>query len=189
MSTELEAKFKVAAHEPVRKALTAAGAEHLGRVLESNHILDRPDGSFRAQGKALRVRAFDVLEGPPRAATLTYKGPVQASRYKSRSELEVEVADAETALSILQAAGFVVALLFEKRRETWRAGQCLVELDELPLLGRFVEIEGPTESAIAALQDQLGLGHLDHVASGYVAMLARHCAEHNLPDRSIRFEA
>ena len=188
MPTELEAKLKIDSHDAVRRALTAAGAQPVTSVLEHNHILDKPDGSFRAQGRALRVRHCTARQGPAPAATLTYKGPTQAARFKSRTELQVEVADADTTLAILQSAGFVVVLLFEKRRETWRLDDCLVELDELPMLGHYVEIEGPTENAIRNAQRQLGLDHLDHIRPGYVTLLAQHCAAHHLTDRHISFE-
>ena len=40
---------------------------------------------------------------------------------------------------------------------SWKLGGCTVELDELPHLGTFVEIEGPSEAAILKVRDQLQL--------------------------------
>jgi adenylate cyclase class 2 len=127
------------------------------------------------------------LKGSTAGDTLTYKGPKQPSRFKARLEHEVIVSDADTALRILQSTGFVTRLSFEKKRETWSFSDCLVALDELPVLGRFVEIEGPSEDAIDSVRHRLGLGGLPHMPKGYVAMLSRWCAENAITDRRIVF--
>ena len=188
MATELEAKFKVDSHEPVRKALVKAGATHLSTVIEENHILDRNDGALHKAGSALRVRGIEVLTGNPKQPTLTFKGPRQKSKFKSRQENEIEISNSKETLTILQGAGFNVTLYFEKRRESWKLDNCLVELDEVPVLGTYVEIEGPDENSIAATQEKIGLADLEHVSKGYVNMLAKHCRKENRPDFRIEFE-
>jgi hypothetical protein len=45
-------------------------------------------------------------------------------------------------------------------------------LDELPLLGNFVEIEGPDDEKISRLQSQLALTHLLHIPKGYASLLS-----------------
>ncbi len=188
MSTELEAKFKLDSHDVLRDALRACGAQHLSTVIEENHILDRNDGALHHAGCALRVRGCDTCAGTPKPDTLTYKGAKMKSRFKSRPEYEVHVSSARETLTILQNCGFAVTLSFQKKRESWRLDDCLVELDELPILGLFVEIEGPSESAIQTAQDKLGLGDLAHVHRGYVGMLADYCRDQNVSDRVIRFQ-
>lgn len=188
MPTELEAKLKVEDHESVRAALVSAGAMHVGRVFERNYILDLPGGTLRARGAALRVRACQTLDGPPQRETLTFKGPARASRFKAREEIEVEVGSAEATVGILTTCGFTIVLLYEKRRETWRLDDCRVELDELPVLGLYVEIEGPSESAIANVGNRLGLGGRSHEPASYVAMLSQYCANRELGDWEVRFD-
>jgi adenylate cyclase class IV len=46
-------------------------------------------------------------------------------------------------------------------------------LDQLPLLGDFVEIEGPDEEKIATAQEKLGLSDLSHIAEGYASLVAK----------------
>ena len=50
MPFETEAKLRVDAHEPVRDRLRAGGATFIEKVIETNVIFDRPDGSLRRQG-------------------------------------------------------------------------------------------------------------------------------------------
>ena len=76
---------------------------------------------------------------------ITWKGPRQPGALKSREEVELTVTDPADAALLLEKLGYVKVLTFEKRRQSWQLGGCKVELDELPLLGSFVEVEGPGE--------------------------------------------
>lgn len=188
MSLEIEAKLKVDSHEPVRNRLAAMGAAYVGRVLESNHIFDTADGQLLAGDRGLRVRTCQVEDGPAIKATFTYKGPREDMALKSRPQLETVVEDGETVVRILTALGFREMVHFQKRRETWRLGECAVELDTLPYLGCYVEIEGPHERDVRDVQEQLALGHVAHEPESYIALLADHCRRNNLPTVPIRLE-
>jgi adenylate cyclase class 2 len=186
MPHEIEAKLKVPSHEPVRRRLREVGAERLGAAVETNVILDRGDGSLRKQGCGLRVRSARSVDGPGTVATLTFKGPRQPGALKIREEIEVEVADGERLLNLMKALGLVEVLWYQKRRESWRMSGCRVELDEPPHLGLFVEIEGPSESAVFAARAELGLEHTELVHASYVSMLVSYCEREGISDRRLR---
>ena len=171
MPVELECKLRVERHDEVRSALEAAGAEFVGRVAETNTIFDSADGSLRRSERGLRVRSIEILEGRGPGPTLTYKGPRQGGPFKRREEIETGIGDVESAVAMLRALGYIERLVFEKRRETWRIGACIVELDEVPTLGRFVEIEGPDDGSIREVMDRIGLAGGEHIGDGYVTML------------------
>jgi adenylate cyclase class 2 len=82
------------------------------------------------------------------------------------------VADADAAARILEAVGFRPALVYEKRRETWRLGPAEVVIDELPF-GWFVEIEGE-ESAILDAERQLELTTAEAVHETYPELARAH---------------
>ncbi|MCH7596299.1 MAG: class IV adenylate cyclase [Planctomycetes bacterium] len=185
MATETELKLRVASHDPVRERLMALGARSLGRVVETNVILDGREGPLRSRGCGLRVRSTVDDGGASAGATLTYKGPRAAGVLKVREELEVSVTNADTTLQILAKLGFAPILQYEKRRESWQLGSCRVELDEPPHLGLFVEIEGPDEAAILSCRNDLGLGAAEAVAQSYVAMLVAYCDERGIMSRTI----
>lgn len=189
MSIEIEAKLKVDSHDDVRTKLAAAGAALIGRVLEENHIFDSADRTLLAADRGLRVRICRNDAGQTVSTTMTYKGPRESSRFKTRPELQFGVDDPSAALEFLRALGFVEAFSFEKRRESWKMGDCRIELDDLPYLGRYVEIEGPSEPTVAAAQNAIGLGHLPHEPHSYIAMLVDYCRGRGLPATAITFAA
>ena len=184
MPVELELKLRVDDHAVVRRALTEQGARCISDVVETNHILDRPDGSLRRCGRGLRVRANHVVRGDAPRATLTSKGPRQPSAMKRREEHETAIDDVEQTLAILGALGFVVVLRYRKRRESWLLNGCRVELDCVAGLGTFVEIEGPAQDVILTTRDRLGLSDAVAVQESYVRMLTKRqsCCDSSLDD-------
>ena len=64
-------------------------------------------------------------------------------------------------------------MIVDKKRRVWQLGDCEVALDELPLLGDFVEIEGPDEETIATVQKSLGLTDLPHITESYASLIVR----------------
>jgi adenylate cyclase class 2 len=181
MGVEIEAKMSVEDHEPLRQSLRAQGARQISKVLETNRILDTDDHALQSAGKGLRVRVNHNLANQQDETILTIKGPLKPGPLKSREENELTVADSEEALRFLETLGYRPVLTFEKRRETWELADCKVELDELPMLGRFVEIEGPGEAAVMAVRQSLGLGEQPTIKTSYVGLLIDHLKKHNLP--------
>lgn len=166
---EIEAKFRVESLEDVAARLREVGGEDCGQVVQRDRFFDDGDGSLLAAGSGLRIRVerSDVGE----KIILTFKGKKQASKFKSRPEMEVEVGEFAAMKELLGGLGYEEILVFEKRRELWIVDSCLVCLDEVPRLGRFVEVEGPSEEIIAGVVEKLGLGGLEHVKNGYARMM------------------
>lgn len=193
MAQEVEAKFQVNTFSAVRKALRAEGSVYLGTVRHSDHYYDRPDGGFMQNGCGLRLRMREVLkhghEGTlDERAEITFKGPVdEASRLKSRREIETRLDDAQAAGELLDACGLQCVRIIEKRRCSYRLGGALVELDELPLLGLFVEIEGVSEHHIETVQKRLGI-EAEHIDASYVQLVVEHCRAHGLDPATMTFE-
>ncbi|MBA7712526.1 hypothetical protein ES703_121503 [subsurface metagenome] len=104
---------------------------------------------------------------------MTYKGAKEKSNFKRRQEIELEINDADSARKLLSALGYEQALIVEKKRRLWQLGDCEVALDQLVLLGDFVEIEGPDEEKIATVQKSLGLTDLPHIAESYASLVAK----------------
>src|SRR4029079_4337265 len=106
-------------------------------------------------------------------AILTYK-----ERFPTRSEIkhqredETRVEDAEAMELILEGLGFTAALVYEKRRETWKLGKTEVVIDELPF-GLFMEIEG-TEQAIREIESKLAIKGLKVELETYPKLTAKH---------------
>ena len=187
MGIEIEAKMKVDDFDAVRRWLRDRGAQRMGTALEANQFFDTPDSTLLNADKGLRLRTSRDLESGKERHLITVKGPQQTGQLKSREEAEAEVCDAADARRVLLALGYEPTLCFEKRRESWELGGCKVELDELPILGRFVEIEGPDEQTIMKVREMLGLSDLPPIRTGYITMLWRYLAEHNNHRKRITF--
>lgn len=173
MASEIEAKLKVDDLAPTRQKLSAMGAIPAGTRLEINAFFDTPDHDLRQLDKGLRLRTRRNLESGEEDAILTFKGPNQPGTFKNREEIETHVTDPLAVSALLTAIGYEQGLSFEKKRESWQLDHCHIELDEVPHLGFFVEIEGPDEPTITALQKKLGLDQLPPVKTSYIGLLVQ----------------
>lgn len=175
MPIEIELKFRVDDPDEIRRRLTALGAAHTHSELETNTLFDTPARDLLRADSGLRTRACNPLgDLPSHSATLTFKGPPQPGAAKRRDEIEFLISDAPAAAALLARLGYQPAVIYEKRRETWRVADCLVTLDQLPRLGNWLEIEGPTESAVLSVRNKLDLTTAPPVHESYVAIAARH---------------
>jgi adenylate cyclase class 2 len=187
MAVETEAKLKVNSHDGVSQRLRELGAASIGAKLETNIFFDTARGELRHAGKGLRLRLARDLGSSAVKAIVTYKGPRRPGAVKSREEIETEVADPDSMIAIFRALGLEQSLSFEKKRESWRVDDCQVELDEVPYLGKFVEIEGPSEASIAAVQQKLGLTGTPNIQDAYISLLLNWLREHGRSERAVTF--
>jgi len=174
MPLEIEIKLKLDTHDGVLVRLAALQARHVGRVRETNIFFDRADGALRRADAGLRVRLTTSADDLVPKALLTFKGPAAAGGLRSREAFDLAVTPQEQVVPLLRGLGFEQVLLFEKDRDTWRVGECLVELDTLPVFGCFLEIEGPSEEAVRGVQGVLGLSHMRQERKSYSQMVGEY---------------
>lgn len=183
MHSEIEAKLKVDSLETVEHRLVECGAAFLRETIQTDRYYDTADREMTRTDKALRLRADS--KGGRERFILAYKGPKEQDDYKRRAEIEVEVSDADATELLLDALGYVKALAFNKKRRLYQLRGCEVALDELPLLGVFVEIEGPDSDAIAGVQAMLGLSGSPHIMASYACMVGERLSELGIRAREI----
>ncbi len=182
MAVEIEAKMKLDDADALEIRLAEAGAMRGRDVVQINTYLDTPQGSLQQSDQGLRVRVEQEANGPNRQVIMTYKGPQQEGPFKRRTEIELSVSDGQAATELLAAIGFTKRQSFEKRRRHWRLDGCSVEIDTLPYLGDFVEIEGPSQQAIHGVRDKLGLDASPLIQTSYIAMLEAYRTRHRITD-------
>jgi adenylate cyclase class IV len=186
MSHEIEAKFKVANFRAIRRRLAGLGAVYLGTDLQTDSYYDTPDGRLLGEDKGLRIRRTRRLRSPspangqtPNTDTrplLTYKGPADGhKRAKIRREIQSRVDSHQALGDVLAALGLAPTLTIQKKRASYRLGSCLVELDELPMLGRFVEIEAPTPRQIETVRGKLDI-QAEPCTDHYITLLTKACS-------------
>jgi predicted adenylyl cyclase CyaB len=178
MPREIEMKFKVASHAPLVCALRRLGARPLESAIQRDRYFDTPDHRLLRGDCGLRLRYQRVrLSGKVRRridAMLTYKGPREGrGGAKARDEYETGVDNPAAVEAILRGSGLSAMLTVEKRRVSYRLGRCRVELDKLPILGLFVEIEGPSRKEVQAAREKLGLVPCRPIRDHYIALFQK----------------
>jgi adenylate cyclase class 2 len=168
MPIETEKKYRLTREqlEPLRVRLKESGAEVVREEeFEENVIYTGP--GLDPRSRALRLRRTR------RGALFTFKErDPSPSAVKRQREEETEVSDADALASILEALGYRAALVYEKRRATWKLKDTEVVIDELPF-GLFLEIEGE-ESAILEVERLLDLQDAEAEHSPYPELTLRH---------------
>ncbi len=178
---EIEAKFKISDPKEIRKKLRELGAVREGVVFEKNVIFDDAKHKF-AKDKLLRLRRDKKI-------TLTYKGPVDyGNDFKKRKEINLEVKDVDRLIELLAALGYFPDHIYEKKRETWYLGKATIEIDLLPKMGFFLEIEGDEETIRKTIQ-QLGLDENKKLTKSYYELWQEYLKENNMePEKDMIFE-
>ena len=174
MCVEIEAKLKIDSLAQVERKLAELGAEFVAEQAQTDSHLDDAGANLTSTDRCLRLRR-QVVDSNEQYF-LTYKGDKQESSFKRRREIETEISDADSMCKLLSELGYEEVLVVEKKRRLWRLDRCEVALDELPLLGCFVEVEGLDETVIADVQERLGLSSLPHIAKSYAHLIKElHC--------------
>jgi len=189
MTVEIEAKMKLNDVAALEQRLDEAGATLRRRVFEVNSFYDTAEGSMRAADRGLRTRLERGLDDPDYTRmTITHKGPRAHGKLKSRSEVELYVTNLDDADAMLRSLGYQKQITFEKRRHKWDFDDCLIEVDTVPYLGSFVEVEGPSDEKVLEVRETLGLGDEPMIRASYIAMLKTYITEHHIRTDHIGFD-
>lgn len=140
---EVEMKFPVEDFAPLVTRLAEWGITNVQSREDADYYFNAPDRDFAQTDEALRLRRIGV------ANFVTYKGPKRDAQTKTRTELEVPLAEGEEVAGnfqrLLEHLGYRFAGAVRKRRRIYhveRAGFALeVCLDEVEGLNRFAELE------------------------------------------------
>ena len=163
MAIEIEKKYRLTKQqrEQIVARLNTVADQASDVTFEVNTIYRSP--ALEADRAILRLRRIGDR------SILTYKKRFEsASPVKRQLEEETEILDGAVMESILLRLGFTPAVVYEKRRRTWKYAGTEVVVDELPF-GEFMEIEGD-EEAIQAVELALGIADLPAEEATYVGL-------------------
>lgn len=168
--TETEVKIPLKNAGAMRDRLREAGFEvSVPRQFEANTLYDTPDAALARKSMLLRLRQAGDK------SVITWKGPGEASPYKSRPELETTIGSIETLAKILEQLGYRPSFRYEKYRTEFRHGDGagVVTMDETPI-GNFLELEGEGEWIDETAQ-KLGFSRKDYVLESYGRLYLAEC--------------
>jgi adenylate cyclase class 2 len=140
---EVEMKFPAADHALLEEQLGEWGAHADPPRSDADQYFNGPDRDFARTDEALRLRRIG------RANFVTYKGPKRDAQTKTRTEIEVSMAEGDAVAAdfarLLTHLGYRPVAVVRKRRRIYhleRGGFSIeVCLDEVEGLGRFAELE------------------------------------------------
>ncbi len=176
---EIEIKFRVADFEEVRSRLDSWKARSDAPIHEADHYFNAPDRDFARTDEALRVRRIGQQN------RVTYKGPRQAGPAKTRTEIEVGLAEGEHVADdfgrLLVHLGYRPVAVVRKERIVYHLERdsftLEVCLDTVAGVGCFAEVEiiaeaDRKEEATKVLQRVAAeLGLTDSERRSYLEML------------------
>ena len=169
-ATETEVKIRLPDRTAILNRVQRSGfTVSVPRQFESNTLYETRDHSLGKQGMLLRLRQIGDK------GLITWKGPGDPGRYKSRPELETSVGSVETLGQILRRLSFEPCFRYEKYRTEFVSKNegGVVTLDETPI-GDFMELEGPGEW-IDNTANQLGFSQQDYVLDSYARLYVADC--------------
>jgi adenylate cyclase, class 2 len=167
MPIEVEKKYRLTEKQrnEVRARLPEIGAVREGEEFEVNTLYT--GDAIELNQAVLRLRRIDER------ALLTYKERVGTrTDIKEQLEFETGINNPDAIEFILEALGYYPALVYEKRRETWRIEETEIVVDELPF-GLFMEIEGE-EQSIRDIESRLAIKRLAAEPLAYPRLTMNH---------------
>ena len=170
MNIETEAKIRVERFDEIIQRLESNKANCLGCFEEHDVYFKDRENRLMETGCGLRLRRkFNETSDK---TLLTFKGARLKSVYKARPEAQTYVENYDEMLKILTALEYSPLIEVKKSRQLWQIEHCEVCLDEVEMLGRFVEVEGPDEKEVEKVLGLLDLAASAHTATGYARMMS-----------------
>jgi len=154
---EIEVKFTGINTSGIKKRLLASGA----RVQTKRRPMKRVVFGREANPTLLCTYARVRDEGSQ--VTMSAKFSSTDGSISAQKEICLIVDSFDYAKDLLIALGLTMTNYQESYRETWlTTNNCLVEIEEWPLLAPYLEIEGPSESDLRAVAKDLELNWASH---------------------------
>jgi len=176
---EVEVKYRCDDLAAVRAKLQSLGAEMVEQRTDADQYFNAPDRDFKETDEAFRIRRIGSKN------RLTYKGPKWEAATKTRTEIEVPLADGDAAAAdaerMFTSLGYRPVAVVRKKRTLLHVARTSFEveacLDEVDRVGSFVELEIAAEEVqfeaakktVLQLAEELGLG--DPERRSYLEML------------------
>lgn len=140
---EVEMKFPVADFGAIERRLAEWHAVTDSPRTDVDQYFNAPDRDFARTDEAFRLRRIGATN------FITYKGPKRDAQTKTRTEIEVPLADGDTVAEdfarLAVGLGYRPVAKVQKQRRVFhvKRGEFALELclDEVAGLGRFVEVE------------------------------------------------
>lgn len=147
---EIEVKILEINKDEIIKKLVELGAEKVFDDSIEAVYFDLDDNSLSENDRILRLRKKGEK------AELTFKEGMSRDEAKIMKEFNTEIDDFESMKRILEGIGFKEFKQVKKRRISYLLGDVRFEIDTLPNIPTFLEIEAPSLAKLRESADKLG---------------------------------
>jgi adenylate cyclase class 2 len=179
---EVEIKLAASSASQARRMLRTAGFRvYKRRIFEKNTVFDTGSQALQKSARLLRVREIGKI------AKLTYKGPPDGGKHKSREELELDLPDARTIGDIFDRLAYRPAFRYEKFRTEYRqrGSAGVATVDETPI-GVYLELEG-NPRWIDRTARKLGFEEKDYITASYARLYIDWCKARGVAPTNMLF--
>ncbi len=179
---ETEVKHKIQNKKELQKTEEKIKkiAEYKKTETEHNIVFDSPDFSLRKKGFLLRLRKDSKN-------TLTFKSKIKSKKFKKRQETEFQVKNFNQTKKIIEKIGFFPAFVYEKKRKYFDFKGTEIQIDELPFIGFYLEIEG-TEKGIIKAEKELNLKEKNRITTNYLQLFVNWKKKHKRNEKNMIFK-
>ncbi len=178
---EIEVKFRIGDTKPYEEKLRNLGAKLIESGLERN--IKYTGNGLEKSKDLLRLRTYCG------STIIAHKSkPKNTPKHlKVREETETNVDNFENMKKILERLGYEKAWIYEKKRQVWILDGVEVLIDELPLIGNFIEIEA-NEDEIISTAEKLGFDMKDASSTNYGELYKKWREARGLPKEDLIFK-
>ncbi len=162
--------------------LVDLGATVLGERVQTVTYYHPPDHRPQCAGMGLQLCVDRDNGAEPGLACITWFEPDEREHPTCSQEVQVTVGDDSCAAAFLKAVGFRQARRFEIARQPRRWKQCVISIDTVPHLGRFVEISAASPEHVQGARRALGLDSLRPIHPPYAGLLESYLVQHQIAD-------
>lgn len=161
---EVEIKAKIN-RDLIKEKLSKLNLHPIKKEKQVDTYFHHPCRDFKLRDEALRVRE---IQGE---LYLAYKGPKVDPDTKSREEIQVEVG--KEIFSLLKSLGFIAFEKIIKEREIYKWQGLKICIDQVEMLGSFIEIEGRNineKEKIFNILNKLGVSSNSLIRKSYLEL-------------------
>ncbi len=155
---EIEVKFLNVQKEEIEKKLISIGAEKVKDIFLRHVSFDYPDYRLDKDNSWIRLRDEGgeiVLAFKKRLGVTSQDG---STNDEGMEEIEIRVDNYEETKLFLKKVGFIEKHgEAQKKRSKWKKGTLTFDIDEIPLVPPYLEIEAESWEDIDTISLELGL--------------------------------
>ncbi len=155
---EIEVRFLEIDKKALIKKLVSLGAKDEGEKMLEEAIIYGPNNAWLNERRFIRIRKSGDR------TVLTFKEHTKVA-VDGANEVEFEVEDFDKADLFFKKIGWPAYRYQQKMRHTLRLDDVIFDIDTWPQIPAYVELEGPSESALKAAAKAVGFDWKDMVVN------------------------